>query len=40
MYYRKGRLSFYLGPDVFWLRIRDKEMMPKGFFFRIGKEYE
>ncbi len=38
MYYRKARVSFYLSWKVFWLRIRDKEMMPKGFFIRIGKE--
>lgn len=38
MYYRKGRFSFYAGRGVFWLRIRNGEMEPKGFFFQIGRE--
>jgi hypothetical protein len=38
LYYRKGRVSFYLCRDLFWLRVRDRQMRPKGFFLRIGAE--
>lgn len=38
MYFRKGRFSIFLGNDICWLRIRDKNMMPGGFLLRIGKE--
>ena len=35
---QRGRFSFYVGQWVFWLRVRDRQGMPRGFFFRIGKE--
>lgn len=38
MYYRVKRLSFYLTKSLFWLRIRDKNMAPKGLFLRAGRE--
>lgn len=38
MYYRKGRLSFYLAQDLFWLRVRDSQMQPSGFLLRMGRE--
>jgi hypothetical protein len=38
MYWRKGRLSFYIGRCLFWLRIRTKEGLARGFLFRIGQE--
>lgn len=38
MYYRYRRISFYLGSEVFWLRVRDKEMRPRGFLIKVGKE--
>lgn len=39
IYKRFGRFSFYLTNNVFWFRIRDRDMMPNGFFLKIGKEY-
>ena len=38
MYRRIGRFSLYMTRNLFWLRLRDKEMLPKGFFFRVGLE--
>lgn len=38
MYQRKGRMSFYFGKALFWLRVRNTQGMPRGFFVRIGKE--
>ena len=40
MYYRRNRFSFYasLKQGILWLRIRDNEGMPRGFFARIGRE--
>lgn len=36
MYYQKKRFSVYLSRKVFWLRVRNKDMMPNGFFIRLG----
>jgi len=38
MYWRKGRLSFWIGRWRFWVRLRTEDDKPNGFFFHIGKE--
>jgi hypothetical protein len=38
VYYQRGRLSFFLAWDLFWLRVRDSQMRPRGFFLRVGQE--
>jgi hypothetical protein len=38
MYYRRGRLSFYFGTGIFWLRLRDAAGHPGPLFLRVGRE--
>ena len=40
LYKRFGRISFYLNNKLLWFRVRDRNTMPEGFFFQIGKEYK
>ena len=38
MYWSVGRFSVAVGWWYVWVRVRDREGMPRGFFARVGQE--